>query len=163
MKKLIMLLLSLILIAGVTTKVTLASFDANKNLGVVTMKNLEEILLSSDEAISIINGEKQTLLLDELEPVIQTMLNGHYEMPAFGVSIDNETRKAMKTGVWLELIYNQSHEYNEMPFEKLLIEINPTFYGFNIIRFHDNMYEGRCYYINLNNINMQNLYDFLTK
>ena len=93
---------------------------------------------------------------------ILTMCDGAREMPAFGVSLDNETREAIKTGLWIELIYSNTQEYNEVPFDTLLIQVEKDYTGFNIIRKHNDKYEGRCFYLALNG-DMSKLYDILTK
>jgi hypothetical protein len=89
------------------------------------------------------------------------MLQDSHTMPAFGVSIHTETLKAIKNGVWLKLQYNGTQEVDGMPFDELLIEVNPEFSGFNIIRGNKGIYEGRCFYIDLDNITMELLYDFV--
>ena len=76
--------------------------------------------------------------------------------------LDNETREAIKTGLWIELIYSNTQEYNEMPFDTLLIQVEKDYTGFNIIRKHNDKYEGRCFYLALNG-DMSKLYDILTK
>ena len=72
------------------------------------------------------------------------------QVPALGVSLDTETRKELKTGIWIEFIYNKTQSYNEMPFDSLLIKINQNCTGINIIRKYNNKYQGRCFYVNLN-------------
>ncbi len=90
------------------------------------------------------------------------LLDGSYEMPAFGVSIDRLTVAEMKSGLWLEFCFGKTCYYNEMDFEKLLVKVEQENYGFNIIRYNaDRGYDGRCYYIDLNKSNMANLYQLL--
>lgn len=72
-----------------------------------------------------------------------------YEMPAFGVSLHDETMKARANGVWLEFHFPEEQEHNSMPFSTMLIQIAPNDCGFNLIRQHDGRYEGRCFYLNL--------------
>ena len=50
--------------------------------------------------------------------------------------------------------------YADMEFDRLLIEIKPNMYGFNIIRGIGDLYEGRCYYLNLSDDSTK-LYKFL--
>ena len=83
-----------------------------------------------------------------------------YEMPAYGVAIDSEIRENKQCGVWIEFDFSHTMVHNDMPFDKLLMEITPEMYGVNIIRYHNNMYEGRCYHINLSK-NMNKIYDFI--
>ena len=85
------------------------------------------------------------IVLDALENLCE---NSH-EMPAFGVSLHNETIIAKNSGLWIELIFNRTIVHNDMPFTKLLIEVNSDYSGFNIIRFYDDKYEGRCFYLDL--------------
>lgn len=100
-------------------------------------------------------------LFDEILSQLDDMLEGSHEMPAFGVSLDNETKEAKKTGVWLELKYSATHSHNEMPFDSLLIEVQKDWTGFNIYRGNKGIYEGRCFYINLVDNNMDNLYEYI--
>ena len=89
------------------------------------------------------------------------MLKNSHEMPAFSVSLDNETRQAKEKGVWLEFIFKGINTHNDMPFERLLIEVQPDWTGFNIIRYYDGKYDGRCFYIDLVDTDMSKLYDTL--
>lgn len=101
---------------------------------------------------------------EEFMSIIETavdMLENAHEMPAFGVSLDNETRQAKKQGTWLEIYFKGVNTHNEMPFERLLIEVNPEWTGFNIIRYYDGKYDGRCFYIDLVDNNMSELYNLL--
>ena len=83
-------------------------------------------------------------------------------MPAYGVSLDKKTVKAMKNGLWVEFDFGKLTEYNGMPFEKLLVEVGKEFYGFNIIRYtSERGYDGRCFYIDLVNKNMSDFYNIL--
>ena len=70
-------------------------------------------------------------------------------MPAFGVSLNDETIQAKQTGVWIELFYETTCLNNEMPFDSLLIQVEPENTGFNVIRKYDDKYDGRCFYIDL--------------
>ncbi|MBQ8761745.1 MAG: hypothetical protein IJZ26_00280 [Clostridia bacterium] len=87
-------------------------------------------------------------------------VNYSYEMPAFGVSLHNETVKAMKSGVWIRFDFETEQQHNGMPFNSLLINITQDMYGFNVIRMQGKEYDGRCFYLNLED-NMNNFYDYL--
>ena len=160
MKRFIIILLSIFLFSGVTTKIALADTNYTKDIVGITMENINEILRASTEINSIIEGKTQKQDIDKINIIISDMLEGSHEMPAFGVSLDNETRMAKQSGTWIELIYDKTYTHLDMPFDKLLIEVNPEFSGFNIIRHHNGEYSGRCYYINLDG-NMQELYNYL--
>ena len=102
--------------------------------------------------------DKFELVFNELKATTQ---NAH-DMPAFGVSIHNDTIDAKESSTWIELNFDSPQEFNEMPFESLLFEIKPEDQGFNLIRKVNGKYDGRCFYLNLNS-NMKNLYDVLIK
>ena len=110
----------------------------------------------------IMDGDRSVCDTAEVLKVITDMMNGYHEMPAFGVSLDNETRQAMKQGVWLELKFGEVKSHNGMPFESLVIEVAPNYGGFNIIRQTDGKYEGRCFYVSLDG-DMSILYNYLTQ
>ena len=90
------------------------------------------------------------------------MIEGAYDMPAFGVSLHADTLEAMKSGRWIEFEFPKKLEYNGMTFEKLLIQVVSGYKGFNLIRYNtENGYSGRCYFFNLVDRDMSNFSDFL--
>ena len=96
--------------------------------------------------------DKFELIFFELEKATQ---NAH-DMPAFAVSLDNEIIKEKESGLWLELMFDKTQTFNEMPFDALLFKIEENNSGLNLIRKHNGKYEGRCFYLNLNE-NLNNL------
>ena len=84
-----------------------------------------------------------------------------YEMPALGVSVDSLTKNEMKKGVWLRFVFSRTREHNGMPFEALLVKVEPNFHGYNVERQNDGIYGGRCFYFNLVSSDMSLLYDTL--
>lgn len=82
-------------------------------------------------------------------------------MPAFAVSLDGETRTAMGEGLWVEFDFGKPLIYAEMPFEKLLMQVNSSFSGFNLIRYNSkDGYAGRCFYYDINGT-LSGFYDIL--
>ena len=128
---------------------------------------IEEIFDSATSVIIYNDGVKKEYAKggEEFEKILlnwNDMLVGCHPMPAFGVSIDRETVKEMKSGLWAEFVFGQTLEYNGMPFENLLVKVVGEYCGFNLIRYNaEHGYDGRCYYIDLVNKNMSDFYDFL--
>mgnify|MGYP001625970901 CR=1 FL=1 len=90
------------------------------------------------------------------------LLDGSVTMPAFGVSINEFTVNAMKSGIWVEFAYSSQQKSEGMEFEKLLVEVKPDYMGFNVNRYNSGYgYAGRCYYIDLRGKSMQSFYNFL--
>lgn len=132
----------------------------------IVSADIYESINNCKEIEIIIDNEKTTYQstdneYDKILNELDKMLENSHEMPAFGVSLDNDTKEAKKTGVWIELKYSETYSHNEMTFDSLLIEVEKDWGGFNIIRGNKGNYEGRCFYINLNKNNMDNLYDLL--
>lgn len=109
----------------------------------------------------IITHDSNSAEFDEILSQMDIMLEGSREMPAFGVSLDNETKDAIKEGVWLKLIYDKTYAHNEMPFDSLLIQIEKDWTGFNIYRGNNGIYEGRCFYIDLVESDMSDLFELV--
>ena len=131
-------------------------------VGVNMDNNIQKCLTSSQQALVIIDGKHSSIEnMNELNIELDKMLLNSRLMPAFGVSIHTETLNAINSGVWLKLQYNGTQIINEMPFDELIIEVNPEFTGFNIIRGNKGIYEGRCYYVALDNSTMQPIYQFI--
>lgn len=99
---------------------------------------------------------------DKILVGFKEMIDGAHIMPAFGVSLDGETRKELNSGLWVEFEFNEQMDYNEMPFEKLLIKVEENYSGFNLIRYTSTEgYFGRCFYYDLVNKNMSEFYTVL--
>ncbi len=102
---------------------------------------------------------------DEFNKIIcewNAMICDAHDMPAFGVSLNRETVKAMESGVWVEFEFGCVYESNGMPYEKLLVNVLKEYQGFNIVRYgSERGYDGRCFYYDLVNKNMSNFYDLL--
>lgn len=117
-----------------------------------------EVVIDNNSLIYTKDKENYSKILSEFED----MINNSHQMPAFGVSLDDLTRQEMQTGVWLEFTFDKTCYNSDMPFDSLLINIQNDFTGFNIIRKYQNKYDGRCFYINLIDKNMTNLYNLLS-
>lgn len=111
------------------------------------------------------DGEIKDFQRDEIEfakiiAALTEISYGSHDMPAFGVSLDAETKKASMSGMWLELIFDEQKSFNDYVFESLLFEVKAEDAGFNLIRKVNGRYEGRCLYLSLAG-NMQGLADTL--
>ena len=53
------------------------------------------------------------------------MLEGAHQMPAFGVSLHDETIREMKKGVWAEFVLDGQYSSDGMTYEKLLVAVHP--------------------------------------
>ena len=130
-----------------------------------TKENINEYFRLSQEIVIYYQNTAYTYSADkeEFKKIISSMdkicLDSH-EMPAYGVSLDPDTREAIKSGLWVEFKFEQTQEHNDMPFDSLLINVNSEDSGFNLIRLHDNSYEGRCFYLSLDG-NMSALFETL--
>jgi len=116
-----------------------------------------EVILNGESEFYNKGEEKYNLILFEFEK----MLQGSYQMPALGVSIDELTKEEKKSGVWLEFKFKGVNYNGDLPFEALLVQVKEDYYGFNVIRKYEGKYDGRCFYINLNDTNMNSLYMYL--
>ena len=102
---------------------------------------------------------------EKFEVVLRTLLNVTeyaHDMPAFGVSLDDLTKEEMKTGLWVELEFDKTYSFNEMPFDALLIKVEKDIYGFNLIRRNNGKYDGRCFYLSLHE-SMNDLFNLINK
>lgn len=130
-------------------------------------KSLSDCFTYSKEIILYDDGNATTFQKgdDKYESILSSLLSiteGAHEMPAFGVSLDKETRKVLNDGFWIELVYDSEKTYNEFPFETLLINVHKEHQGFNIIRKVNGKYDGRCFYLDLSS-DMSDLFETLTE
>lgn len=106
--------------------------------------------------------EKDTVRYGEILTGFKELIKDAHEMPAYGVSLNRETLKELKNGLWAEFCFSETYECNGMPFEKLLVKVEKSFFGFNIIRYNSkNGYDGRCFYYDLVNKDMSDFYNIL--
>ena len=120
------------------------------SINVYKSEGLTEFKKGSIEFMNIING-------------FVDMIECAHEMPAFGVSLHEATIEAMKTGIWVEFSFAETQVHNEMLFDSLLINVEKEWSGFNLIRKYEGKYEGRCFYLNLEDEDMSKLYELLTQ
>lgn len=112
-------------------------------------------IMKNDEKYCYIKGD------DKFEEIMSSLLavtKDSHDMPAYGVSLDSDTKKAIQSGTWVELQFDTTKIFNEMPFDSLLIEVKEDYQGINIIRKNNKTYDGRCFYLNLKS-NMKKLSD----
>lgn len=109
------------------------------------------------------NGQQIEISSDQqekFEELFCNALEGAQQMPAFGVSLHDLTMQNMKEGLWIKFVYNKTIVKSEMPFDSILINITKDCHGINLIRGNDEIFEGRCYYLNLKGT-LDDVYDFL--
>lgn len=128
---------------------------------------INDTVAKSESIVVYVDGKQANYSFDDVN--YAKIMNGWrdmtanaHEMPAFGVSLNDETLAALCSGVWVEFVFDRQLSHNDMPFEKLLVEVNRLWQGFNIVRYNSNNgYSGRCFYFDLNGKNMSNFYDIL--
>lgn len=123
---------------------------------------VENINVYSDgNAVSL---GKESPKFEKIVYVWQGMLAKSHPMPAFGVSLNDKTVEAMKSGVWLEFDFARPLSQDGLSFEKLLVNVVPEWTGFNVIRYVTGKgYDGRCFYYDLVDHDMSDLYSAVTK
>ena len=67
-------------------------------------------------------------------------------MPAFGVSVHNETLNAINSGSWLQVNFEKELSENQLSFTSLIFKLEKTG-GINLIRKYKGLYEGRCIFL----------------
>ena len=95
---------------------------------------------------------------NEIVNAFKSLLEGAHEMPALGVALHDEIIESLTRGLWVEFVFGESCCHNGLPYEKLLINIEKEFTGFNIIRYINGVYDGRCFYVDLINKDMTDFY-----
>lgn len=122
-------------------------------------------LFCEAEMIVFYKGGQQIYLSEseqsQIDELFSEAIEDSFSMPAFAVSIDNLTKEAMKSGYWIEFVFDKTMIANEMPFDSLLVNITQNQYGINLIRGNNGVYEGRCFYLDLMGKNLNDLYDYL--
>lgn len=106
------------------------------------------------ESFEVYNsGEKELIFKQDVSFVkiknnINNLFSNSRLMPAFGVSLHNETLKELKSGNWLQINFSELLTKNGLPFNSLLIRLEEV-QGLNLIRLYQNRFDGRCLYLDL--------------
>ncbi len=138
----------------------------------IVMTDFEEVQEVFDSATEISvydNGNKASFEsgsenFQKILTAWQQQIKGSRQMPAYGVSLDNYTRKEMLKGLWVEFTFGKVLECNQMPFEKLLINVQKENQGLNLIRYLKKKgYDGRCFYLDFDNRDMSEFYAVISK
>ena len=104
--------------------------------------------------------KKDTQEFSKILQMWQITINGGIEMPAFGVSLHGLTLQDLKEGLHIEFLFDKTLYHNEMPFDSLLIKLQDSQGGYQLIRHCDDKYQGRCFYINTFDID-DSFYNFI--
>lgn len=80
-------------------------------------------------------------------------------MPAYCVSLHEETLQELKTDLWLEINFANEQVINDLNFNSLVFKLEDV-YGINLIRLYNNKYEGRCIYVDfISKVDLKNILD----
>lgn len=117
--------------------------------------SLEDIVEHIESFEIFDNGEAKKISQEEkdfsmIKLNLKNLFSSSRLMPAFGVSLHNETIKEMQKDIWLKINFNNVLNKNGLPFSSLLFKLENV-QGFNLIRFYNNKYDGRCLYLDLDN------------
>lgn len=105
-----------------------------------------------------ISQEQQQSFMEQIEMLFEDS----HTMPAFGVVFDDMFKEEIKSGLYVSMKFPQVFEVNNLPFDELIFKVEPDFQGFNLMRGMKGIVQGRCIYIDLQDKNMQEFYDYLT-
>lgn len=93
--------------------------------------------------------KKANVEFDIIYNKIENLFYNSHLMPAFGVSLHNETLNAIKCESWLQINFSKEMIKNDLPFNALIFKLEETS-GINLIRLHNKKYDGRCIYLDFN-------------
>ena len=118
------------------------------------MKELTDAVQTAGRIIVIADGREHCFEKDDVafQAIIKAwdeMTATAIRMPAFGVSIDELTRREMQQGLWTEFRYEKETSCAGMAFDRLLVCVKEEFRGFNVVRHVQEKYQGRCFYVDL--------------
>ena len=129
----------------------------------VEIKPIQEYVTGANSVQIIKDGVFVECEQSVINQELSLMLENSREMPAFSVSIHIDTIKDIMQSYWIRFQYEETNVVNDMPFDELLIKVEQNVNGFNVIRGNKGIYEGRCYYIDLGNKSMNDLYNYIDK
>ena len=127
----------------------------NENSLVDIIDHIESFEVFENGNIRLINDKQEDFL--KIKSNLKDLFSSSRLMPAFGVSLHDETLNEIKKDSWLKINFESLIEKSGLPFSSLLFKLEEV-QGFNLIRQYKNKYEGRCLYLDLDdNFDLNNL------
>lgn len=124
----------------------------NFNAGDSLVENIQFIesfcVVNNGEIVEI---SKEDKMFEELKSKIEILFSCSRIMPAFGVSLHNETLNALEKESWVQINFGKELSVNGLPFNALLFKLEETS-GINLIRNQNGIFEGRCIYLDFGKI-----------
>ena len=106
--------------------------------------------------MSLIYNNNIIELTDEEKADIQSefskYLENAYDTPALAVIFPELYKEMLKDGYFLNFKFDAYYDINGLPFNELTIQIIEKGYGFNVFRGLDGVFQGRCFYVNTENV-----------
>lgn len=113
------------------------------------MEYIESIEILNDGKVSVFKSDNKYYA--KIKNNLKALFRSARIMPAFGVSLHDDTVEAIKVGKWIKINYSKELEVNDLPFTSLIFELNTT-QGVNLIREYNNRYDGRCIYLDFDEV-----------
>ena len=105
---------------------------------------VQKIELLNDAKVSVFKPDNKYFL--KTVSNLKNLFKKARLMPAFGVSLHDDTIQALSEGKWLKVYFSRELEKNGLPFDSIVFEITNVI-GMNLIREYDGRYDGRCLYV----------------
>ena len=125
-------------------------------MGVNKYNNVQDAIMNADMVNICYSNKEYNIVKDSFQydlcmNFIENILDCSHQLPALGVAIDKEVIEEKKNKDWVEFSFNKICDIDGMFFDALLIFLEKDMGGVNVFRKVDGKYDGRCYYINLQN------------
>lgn len=128
----------------------------NDEISLINTLNFVEsfTIFNNGKSKEINKNNKSFFIINEQ---LENLFKSARLMPAFGVSLHNETLNELKYNNWLQINFEKELNKNGLNFTSLLFKLDNTS-GFNLIRLNNGRYDGRCLYLDLSeNIDLQTI------
>lgn len=130
-------------------------YESNENSLIDCLQHVENFKLFQNGEIKNVDSSNDLFLT--LKKNLKELFFNSRLMPAFGVSLHDETLKELKNGDWLQIDFNEELVKNGLSFTSLLFKLEITS-GFNLIRLTGRGYHGRCLFLDYDKeVNLKDL------
>ncbi len=121
-------------------------YNDNENNLADILDNIESFSIFTNGKTNVIDFKMGKFL--NVKNKLKDVFNHARLMPAFGVSLHEETQRELESGNWLQINFQNEQTQNGLSFNSLLFKLEET-QGFNLIRLFNKKYEGRCLFLDL--------------
>ena len=97
----------------------------------------------------IITNDNTAYEIPNIKNELMSLLDGSYFSSSYATVEHNIVMQSKEKGLWLEIVFENQQNFKDYVFDRLLIQLKPKYNFLNLIRCNNEIFSGKCIFINL--------------